>query len=118
MSHLPIFIISDNFEGEKCCSYPELRDEKTRRLEFNSSSLLILNSLEQLGYKVVTSGSFVASQVGEEMKCCLKKNRFRCRADWPSLSRKSSFGQCTELLKICSVCSLSDQSKMPYIVIR
>ena len=73
MSHLPIFIISDNFEGEKCCSYPELRDEKTRRLEFNSSSLLILNSLEQLGYKVVTSGSFVASQVGEEMKCCLKK---------------------------------------------
>jgi len=48
--------------GEKCCSYPELRDEKTRRLEFNSSSLLILNSLEQLGYKVVTSGSFVASQ--------------------------------------------------------
>ena len=72
MSHLPIFIISDNFEGEKCCSYPELRDEKTRRLEFNSSSLLILNSLEQLGYKVVTSGSFVASQVGEEMKCCLR----------------------------------------------
>ena len=71
MSHLPIFIISDNFEGEKCCSYPELRDEKTRRLEFNSSSLLILNSLEQLGYKVVTSGSFVASQVGEEMKCML-----------------------------------------------
>ena len=76
MSHLPIFIISDNFEGEKCCSYPELRDEKTRRLEFNSSSLLILNSLEQLGYKVVTSGSFVASQVGEEMKCCLKKINF------------------------------------------
>ena len=117
MSHLPIFIISDNFEGEKCCSYPELRDEKTRRLEFNSSSLLILNSLEQLGYKVVTSGSFVASQVGEILKL-LEINRFLCREDWTSLFRKSSFGQCTEPPKICSVCSLSDQSKMPYIVIR
>ena len=50
--------------GEKCCHYPDLRDEKVRRLEFSSSSsLVILNSLEQLGYRVVTSGSFVASQV-------------------------------------------------------
>ena len=49
-------------EGEKCSTYPELRDEKTRRLEFSTSSIVILNSLDQMGYRVVTSGSFVASQ--------------------------------------------------------
>ena len=49
--------------AEKCCTYPELKEEKQRRLDFNIPSLPILNSLEQLGYKVVSSGSFVASQV-------------------------------------------------------
>ena len=56
-----------NWPGEKCCTYPELRDEKLRRLEFSCSSLSILNSLEHMGYKVVTSGSFVASQVKKSL---------------------------------------------------
>ena len=47
--------------AEKCC--PEYKEEKQRRLDFNIPSLPILNSLEQLGYRVVSSGSFVASQV-------------------------------------------------------
>ena len=31
-------------------------------MEFNTSAINILNSLEYMGYRVVTSGSFVASQ--------------------------------------------------------
>ena len=42
--------------------YPDARDEKQRRFEFSTSTVNILNSLEQIGYRVVTSGSFVASQ--------------------------------------------------------
>ena len=56
-----VFIKLKN-KGEKCSTYPDLRDEKTRRLDFNTSSIVILNSLDQMGYTVVTSGSFVASQ--------------------------------------------------------
>lgn len=48
--------------GERCLVYPDMRDEKQRRLEFSTSTVNILNSLEQMGYRVVTSGSFVASQ--------------------------------------------------------
>ena len=40
-----------------------MRDEKHRRFEFPTSAITILNSLEQMGYRVVTSGAFVASQV-------------------------------------------------------
>ena len=60
--------------------YPDTKDEKSRKLEFSklsthteshcvrlmvdagTSVINILNSLEQMNYKVVTSGSFVASQ--------------------------------------------------------
>ena len=60
--------------------YPDTKDEKSRKLEFSklsthteshcvrlmvdagTSVINILNSLEQMNYKVLTSGSFVASQ--------------------------------------------------------
>lgn len=66
------------FTGERCGVYPDTKDEKSRKLEFSklchpvwgvclmadlgTSVINILNSLEQMNYKVVTSGSFVASQ--------------------------------------------------------
>ena len=50
------------FAGERCQVYPDIREERQRRLEFNTSAISILNSLEYMGYRVVTSGSFVASQ--------------------------------------------------------
>jgi len=48
--------------GERCGVYPDTKDEKSRKLEFSTSVINILNSLEQMNYKVLTSGSFVASQ--------------------------------------------------------
>lgn len=48
--------------GERCGVYPDTKDEKCRKLEFSTTVINILNSLEQMGYKVVTSGAFVASQ--------------------------------------------------------
>ena len=57
--------------------YPDSRDEKVRRLEFSTSSLNLLNSLEQMGYRVVTSGSFVASQPNNSNKTNSRQaNRF------------------------------------------
>ena len=50
--------------------YPDLRDEKQRKLEFPTSAITILNSLEQMGYRVVTSGAFVASQVTSSKVNC------------------------------------------------
>lgn len=48
--------------GEKCSASPDMRDEKNRRMEFATNPVTILNSLENMGYKVVTSGSFVSGQ--------------------------------------------------------
>ena len=45
--------------GEKCSTSPDMRDEKNRRMEFPTNTITVLNSLEMMGYKVVTSGAFV-----------------------------------------------------------
>ena len=52
--------------AERCQVFPDLREERHRRLEFSTSAVNILNSLEYLGYRVVTSGSFVASQANNK----------------------------------------------------
>merc|ERR1711953_900859 len=44
---------------EKSCSPSQYRDERSWRLEFSTESYNILNALEQIGYKVITSSSFV-----------------------------------------------------------
>ena len=92
--------------AEKCCTYPELREEKQRRLDFNIPSLPILNSLEQLGYKVVSSGSFVASQVIllRTYGTLLIKQLFR--EEPINLFKKNLFGLCTEAQKICLMLSV------------
>jgi hypothetical protein len=45
--------------AEKSTTSPEWRDEKNRRVEFATPTFNVLNALEQMGYKVVTSGAFV-----------------------------------------------------------
>ena len=50
--------------GEKCSTMPDMRDEKNRRMEFSTNTISILNSLEMMGYKVVTSGAFAGSNIG------------------------------------------------------
>jgi len=50
--------------GEKCSTLPDTRDEKNRRMEFSTNTISILNSLEMMGYKVVTSGPFAGSSTG------------------------------------------------------
>ena len=45
-----------------------MRDERHRRLEFNTTAVIILNNLEHMGYRVVTSGAFVASQATNNNK--------------------------------------------------
>ena len=37
----------------------ETRDEKNRKVEFATPTFNVLNALEQMGYKVITSGAFV-----------------------------------------------------------
>ena len=49
--------------AEKASASPDSRDEKNRRVEFTTPTYNILNCLEQMGYKVVTSGAFVTGQV-------------------------------------------------------
>ena len=44
---------------EKSSSPSDLRDEKYRRVEFTTPAFNLLNCLEQIGYKVITSSSFV-----------------------------------------------------------
>ena len=50
------------FSGERCQVYPDFKEEFCRKLEFNTGAVNILNNLEVMGYKVVSSGSFVASE--------------------------------------------------------
>ena len=45
--------------AEKSTTTPEYRDEKNRRVEFATPTFNVLNALEQMGYRVVTSGAFV-----------------------------------------------------------
>ena len=45
-----------------------MRDERHRRLEFNTTAIILLNSLEYMGYRVVSSGSFVATQATNNNK--------------------------------------------------
>lgn len=45
--------------AEKAAAAPEYRDEKNRRVEFATPTFNVLNALEQMGYRVVTSGAFV-----------------------------------------------------------
>ena len=45
--------------AEKSAAAPEHRDEKNRRVEFATPTFNVLNALEQMGYRVVTSGAFV-----------------------------------------------------------
>ena len=40
---------------EKSSSNSDLKDEWIRRVRFNTTALNLLNALEQIGYKVVTS---------------------------------------------------------------
>ena len=44
---------------EKSSSPSDLRDERNRRVEFATPACNLLNALEQIGYKVITSSSFV-----------------------------------------------------------
>ena len=44
---------------EKSSSPSDLRDERNRRVEFSTPAFNLLNALEQIGYKVITSSSFV-----------------------------------------------------------
>lgn len=44
--------------SEKTSATPEHRDEKNRRVEFSTPTYLVLNGLEAMGYKVLTSGAF------------------------------------------------------------
>lgn len=45
--------------SEKSSTPSDMRDERNRRVEFSTPTYNILNALEQMGYKVVTSGAFV-----------------------------------------------------------
>ena len=44
---------------EKSSSNAELKDERNRRVEIGTHACNLLNALEQIGYKVITSSSFV-----------------------------------------------------------
>jgi hypothetical protein len=85
-------------EGERCLVYPDMRDDKQRRLEFSTSTVNILNSLEQMGYRVITSGSFVASQVSRVLTFHSWLTHQNCFTESSKdLVRGSSSGQYTGL---------------------
>ena len=46
----------------KTSSEADIRDEKNRRVEFGTDTLNIINALEMMGYKVVTSAHFGPSE--------------------------------------------------------
>ena len=55
---LPLNEVRTVTEKSSCPS--DLRDEKNRRVEFSTPAYNLLNALEKIGYKVVTSSSFVS----------------------------------------------------------
>ena len=54
---LPLNEVRTVTEKSSCPS--DLRDEKNRRVEFSTPAYNLLNALEKIGYRVVTSSSFV-----------------------------------------------------------
>ena len=64
-----------------------MRDERHRRLEFNTTAIIILNNLEHMGYRVVTSGSFVASQANNNNKVMSKKQQVEYVSDYLQASK-------------------------------
>merc|ERR1712223_2376546 len=57
---LPLNEVRTVTEKSSCPS--DLRDEKNRRVEFSTPAYNLLNALEKIGYRVVTSSSFVSGQ--------------------------------------------------------
>ena len=53
---------------EKSSSPSDLRDEKNRRVEFSTPAYNLLNALEKIGYRVITSSSFVSGHKKFETK--------------------------------------------------
>jgi hypothetical protein len=47
---------------DKSSSEIPWKEEKSKRVEFNAPAYNLLNALEQIGYKVVTSSAFVTGQ--------------------------------------------------------
>lgn len=70
--------------AEKATSSPEYRDEKNRRVEFVIPTFNVLNALEQMGYKVVSSGAFVTGH-----------NKFSNREFIWTMHRSTSEMECT-----------------------
>jgi len=54
--------------SEKAAATPEYRDEKNRRVEFATPTFNVLNALEQMGYRVLTSGAFVTGHAKFDSK--------------------------------------------------
>ena len=50
--------------SEKVQEQPEYNNEKEKRVEFSVPTWQVLNGLEVMGYKVVTSGAFSGSSFG------------------------------------------------------
>ena len=48
--------------ADRTGSPSEVKDERNRRIEFYSAATELLGALEQVGYRVVTSGNFVTGQ--------------------------------------------------------
>ena len=57
LPHNEVRLITDKASAET-----NWRDEKSRRMEFNTPAYNLFNVLEQIGYKVVTSAAFVTGQ--------------------------------------------------------
>jgi len=53
--------------AEKSTTSPEWRDERNRRVEFATPTFNVLNALEQMGYRVVTSGAFVTGEIASSL---------------------------------------------------
>jgi len=57
LSHLDVRHLA-----EKIGEQPEQQSERDKTAEFSIPTWMVLNGLEQLGYKVVTSGQYVTGQ--------------------------------------------------------
>ena len=63
---LPLNEVRTVTEKSSCPS--DLRDEKNRRVEFSTPAYNLLNALEKIGYRVITSSSFVSGHKKFETK--------------------------------------------------
>ena len=72
--------------AEKVQDQPEVHDDKAKRAEFSLPTWLVLNALEIMGFKVVTSGPFITGLAKHDQREFIW-TLYKAHDEWESSSK-------------------------------